>query len=168
MRLKLWLANVFASWVTKKVTNDADKAIYWQTYWMQKLLKSASNTSFGRDHGFNSIQNYAQFKSAVPIRDYEALRVYMDRMVAGERNVTWPGKPIYFAKTSGTTSGVKYIPISKESISYHINSARNALLAYIHETGNAKFVSGKLIFLSGSPTLDKKNGIFAKKSNAKL
>ena len=160
MRLKLWLANVFASWVTKKVTNDADKAIYWQTYWRQKLLKSASNTSFGRDHGFNSIQNYAQFKSAVPIRDYEALRVYMDRMVAGERNVTWPGKPIYFAKTSGTTSGVKYIPISKESISYHINSARNALLAYIHETGNAKFVSGKLIFLSGSPTLDKKNGIF--------
>jgi hypothetical protein len=73
--------------------------------------------------------------------------------------VLWPGKPLYWSKTSGTTSGVKYIPITSDSIPYHINSARNALLHYIAETGKAEFVDGKLIFLSGSPALDTKNGI---------
>lgn len=160
MGLKLWLAKIFASWVTNKVSRDAETALQWQQYWMNQLLKKAASTSFGKDHSFNKIKSYEQFKAAVPVRDYEALRTYMDRIVAGEQDVTWPGKPLYFAKTSGTTSGVKYIPISKESISFHINSARNALLSYIDETGNAGFVSGKLIFLSGSPVLDVKNGIF--------
>ncbi|MCG9879000.1 MAG: GH3 auxin-responsive promoter family protein, partial [Bacteroidia bacterium] len=160
MGIKSWIARPFAAWVTKKVNSDAQKALEWQQYWMQKLLKQAANTSFGKDHGFSAIKTYEQYKAAVPIRDYEALRTYMDRMVSGEENVCWPGKPLYFAKTSGTTSGVKYIPISKDSISYHINSARNALLAYIHETGDASFVDGKLIFLSGSPVMDKKNGVF--------
>lgn len=160
MGLKLWLAKIFASWVTNKVSRDAEMALQWQQYWMNQLLKKAANTSFGKDHSFINIKSYEQFKAAVPIRDYEALRTYMDRIVAGEQDVTWPGKPLYFAKTSGTTSGVKYIPISKESISYHINSARNALLSYIDETGNAGFVAGKLIFLSGSPVMDLKNGIF--------
>jgi hypothetical protein len=160
MGLKLWLAKIFASWVTNKVSRDAEKALQWQQYWMNQLLKKAAKTSFGRDHAFHAIESYEQFKAAVPIRDYEALRIYMDRIVAGEKDITWPGKPLYFAKTSGTTSGVKYIPISKESISYHINSARNALLGYIDETGNTSFVAGKLIFLSGSPVMDLKNGIF--------
>lgn len=160
MGIKSWIAKPFAAWVTKKVNADAEKALEWQAYWMQKLLKQAASTSFGKDHGFANIHNYEQYKAAVPIRDYEALRSYMDKMVSGLEDVCWPGKPLYFAKTSGTTSGVKYIPISKDSISYHINSARNALLAYIHETGNASFVDGKLIFLSGSPVMDKKNGVF--------
>lgn len=160
MSLKSWLAKPIAKWVTQKVKSDAQKALLWQQYWMDALLKKASQTSFGKDHGFEDVKTYEQFKAAVPIRDYEALRPYMDRVVAGKPNILWPGKPLYFAKTSGTTSGVKYIPISKESISYHINSARNALLAYINETGNARFVNGKLIFLSGSPVMDKINGIF--------
>jgi hypothetical protein len=160
MGLKSWLAKPIAKWVTKKVNSDAQKALIWQQYWMEALLKKASQTSFGKDHRFEDVKNYEQFKAAVPIRDYEALRPYMDRVVAGKPNILWPGKPLYFAKTSGTTSGVKYIPISKESISYHINSARNALLAYINETGNAQFVNGKLIFLSGSPVMEKINGIF--------
>jgi hypothetical protein len=98
-------------------------------------------------------------KSNVPIHDYEDLRPYIDRVVKGEENVLWPGKPKYLAKTSGTTSGVKYIPISKESMPQHIKAARNALLAYIHETGNADFVDGKMIFLQGSPVLAEKNGV---------
>lgn len=160
MGIKSWLAKPFAKWVTKKVNSDAQNALLWQQHWMEELLKKASQTSFGKDHRFDEIKTYEQYKAAVPIRDYEALRLYMDRVVAGEPNILWPGKPLYFAKTSGTTSGVKYIPISKESISYHINSARNALLAYIDETGNADFVDGKLIFLSGSPVMEKKSGIF--------
>ena len=102
---------------------------------------------------------FEDFAKNVPIRDYEALRPYVDRVVKGEENILWKGKPIYFAKTSGTTSGAKYISLTKESMPYHIEAARNAILSYIHETGNADFVDGKMIFLQGSPILEEKNGI---------
>jgi hypothetical protein len=95
----------------------------------------------------------------VPVRDYEQLKPYIEKIKEGKHNVLWKGKPLYFAKTSGTTSGVKYIPISKDSISNHINTARNALLCYIAESGNTGFTDGKMIFLSGSPVLDRVGGV---------
>ncbi|MEO7988541.1 MAG: GH3 auxin-responsive promoter family protein [Chryseolinea sp.] len=125
----------------------------------KNLIDQAKDTAFGRDHNFSSIRNYSDFKKQVPIRDYEGLKPYIERVVHGEENILWKGKPAYFAKTSGTTSGTKYIPITSESVPNHINSARNALLSYVHETGNAFFLDGGLIFLSGSPELDTKAGI---------
>ncbi|MCB0431864.1 MAG: GH3 auxin-responsive promoter family protein, partial [Mangrovimonas sp.] len=125
----------------------------------QKLIAHAVSTQFGRDHDFISINTHEDFVKRVPIRDYEALKPYVEKVVAGKENILWPGKPIYFAKTSGTTSGAKYIPITKESMPYHVEAARNAILLYIHETGKANFVDGKMIFLQGSPILDEKNGI---------
>ena len=119
------------------------------------LIKSAAKTEFGREHGFSEIQSYEDFVKRVPIRDYEQFKPYIERIKAGKQNVLWKGLPIYFAKTSGTTSGVKYIPITKDSISNHINTARNALLCYMAETGNTAFSNGKLIFLSGSPELER-------------
>ena len=123
------------------------------------LLRRAAGTAFGKEHGFSRINNYSEYKNAVSIRDYEDFRPYIDKIIKGESDILWTGKPLYFAKTSGTTSGIKYIPISQESISNHINGARDALLNYIADTGNASFLDKKLIFLSGSPTLEKKNGI---------
>ncbi|MBP7512681.1 MAG: GH3 auxin-responsive promoter family protein, partial [Bacteroidia bacterium] len=160
MGIKAILAKPFARFVSRKVRKESAQALYWQNYWMNKILVQAAQTAYGIDHKFESIKSYLDFKKAIPVSDYEGLRSYIDRVVKGEKDVLWPGLPVYFAKTSGTTSGVKYIPISKESIGFHINSARNALLFYIEETGNADFVDGKLIFLSGSPVLDTKNGIF--------
>lgn len=122
------------------------------------LIQKGSKTVFGDDHDFKDIANYSDFKARVPIRDYEQLKPYIDKIISGQPDVLWPGKPMYFAKTSGTTSGTKYIPITKDSIPNHINSARNALLSYVHETGESKFLDGKLIFLSGSPVLDQKGG----------
>jgi len=122
---------------------------------LKDLLKTGKLTDFGKEHQFNNIQAYEQFSQAVPVRDYEQFKPYIDRIKEGRHNVLWKGKPIYFAKTSGTTSGIKYIPISKESISNHINSARNALLCYIENSGNSQFTSGKMIFLSGSPELER-------------
>ena len=87
------------------------------------------------------------------------MKSYVEKMVAGEEDILWKGKPLYFAKTSGTTSGAKYIPITKESMPSHIDAAKNAILLYIHETGNTKIVTGKMIFLQGSPVLETKNGI---------
>lgn len=125
----------------------------------RSLLKVGRNTDFGRESGLDKVTDYEGFKQAVPIRDYEQLKPWIERVKEGKHNVLWKGKPIYFAKTSGTTSGTKYIPITKESIPNHINTARNALLCYMAETGNTKFADGKLIFLSGSPELERVGGI---------
>jgi len=160
MGIKSTIAKLFAKYIVIKVKKDAANALNTQEQIFIHLITNAAQTKFGKDHHFAKIKSYEDYKNTVPIKDYEGLKPYFDNMVAGEKDVLWPGKPLYFAKTSGTTSGVKYIPISKESIPYHINSARNALLCYIAETGNASFIDGKLIFLSGSPTLEKKNGVY--------
>src|SRR5690606_21591191 len=126
---------------------------------LKTLVEGAKNTAFGRDHDLAGVKTYEDFKKRVPVRDYESLKPYVERIIKGEEDVLWKGKPIYFSKTSGTTSGVKYIPITKDSIPNHINSARDAILHYVFETGNSEFLDGKLIFLSGSPVLDKKGKI---------
>ena len=126
---------------------------------LQHLLKTGSKTAFGKDHDLQQVKTYEAFKQAVPIRDYEQFVPYIDRIKKGEQNVLWKGRPIYFAKTSGTTSGVKYIPISKESIPNHIAGARDALLCYMAESGNTAFADGRMIFLSGSPELERVGGI---------
>ena len=126
---------------------------------MMTLVKSAAKTLFGKDHHFTEIKSHQDFVKHLPIRDYEGFIPYIDKIKEGKHNILWKGLPIYFAKTSGTTSGVKYIPITKDSISNHINTARNALLCYMEETGNTKFANGKVIFLSGSPVLERVGGI---------
>lgn len=159
MGLKSVLSKWFAAWVNRDINNLRNNAVALQQQTLQQLLKQAANTVFARDHQFQQINHYNDFKSRVPVRDYEDLRPYIDRTTDGEVDVLWPGKPAYLAKTSGTTSGVKYIPISKESMPEHIKAARNALLSYIHETGKADFVDGKMIFLQGSPIMSEKAGI---------
>ncbi len=158
--VKSILARPLAKEISRQIYKSSRDGIYVQKKVFRKLLKDARFTVFGRDHHFASISSYEDFKKKVPIRDYEQLKPYIDRIINGERNVLWKEKPIYFAKTSGTTSGTKYIPITKDSISNHINTARNALLCYIAETGNAQFVDGKMIFLSGSPELERVGGIW--------
>ena len=159
LSLKAALAKPFAKRVYKKVQKWANNPIETQEKVFRDLIKGASQTTFGKDHGFNTIKNHDDFIKHVPIRDYEALKPYVERVVAGEKDILWKGKPLYFAKTSGTTSGAKYIPITAESMPNHVNAARNAILLYIHETGNAKFVDGKMIFLQGSPILTEQNGV---------
>jgi hypothetical protein len=159
MGIKAFLSKPFAAWVVRGINTWKYDAVNAQQRVLLNLINSAKNTAFGKDHHFKEISGYQDFKKNVPVRDYEDLKPYVERVVKGEEHVLWKGKPQYFAKTSGTTSGVKYIPISKESMPEHIKAARNALLTYIHETGNADFVDGKLIFLQGSPEMDKKAGI---------
>jgi hypothetical protein len=159
MSLKVLLAKPFASYIKFKVNKWANNPLQTQETVFKSLIKEASETAFGKDHDFKAIKSYADFKAKVPVRDYEDLKPYVDRMVSGEADVLWKGKPLYFAKTSGTTSGAKYIPLTKESMPNHIEAARNAILLYIAETGNSTIVNGKMIFLQGSPILTEKNGI---------
>lgn len=134
-------------------------AVQMQERIFQQLLIGGRETAFGQDHWLKSVKNYEAFRQQVPVKDYEGLKPYIERIKNGEESILWPGKPLYLSKTSGTTSGVKYIPITRASIPNHINSTRNALLSYIHETGKSAFLDGKLIFISGSPALDTISGI---------
>jgi len=159
MSLKSFLAKPFAAIVKNKVYSWANNPIKSQDKVFKNLIEQANDTAFGKDHKFNKITSHKDFVKQVPVRDYEGLKHYVDRAVAGEANILWKGKPLYFAKTSGTTSGAKYIPLTKESMPTHIKAARNAILLYIAETGNSHVVNGKMIFLQGSPILTEKNGI---------
>jgi len=159
MTIKAIAALLFAKFIHNKNLRWINNPVQTQQAVFSKLISSAQHTQFGRDHAFTEIKTHQDFIVRVPICDYEALKPYVDRVVAGESDILWPGKPLYFAKTSGTTSGAKYIPLTKESMPYHIEAARNAILNYVHETGKADFVNGKMIFLQGSPVLEQKNGI---------
>ena len=154
MGIKSALSKPLAKYIAKKVRKWSSRPIETQEKVFRELLKGAANTAFAKDHHFSEIKTYEDFRQHVPVRDYEDFKPYIERLKKGEPDVLWKGNPIYFSKTSGTTSGIKYIPITKESISNHINSARNALLMYIAETGKSDFVDGKMIFFSGSPELE--------------
>lgn len=155
------LARPFAAYIARQTQAWATRPGDTQRDTLAGLVRQAASTRFGRDHGFESIRSHEEFKRQVPIRDYENLKNYIEEVLQGKADVLWPGKPAYFAKTSGTTSGTKYIPLSKESAPTHFVSARNATLSYVHETGKADFLDGNLIFLSGSPELDEIAGIKA-------
>jgi hypothetical protein len=159
MSFKSFAARIFAEIIYRRTKKWVRNPIKTQEKVFNKLLNKAKDTKFGKDHNFDAISSHADFARLVPIRDYEDLKDYIDLAVSGKPDILWPGKPIYFAKTSGTTSGAKYIPITGESIKYQVQASRDAMLHYIHETGKASFVDGKMIFLQGSPELSEKNGI---------
>jgi len=159
MIIKVIAAKLLAKKVNKDTLKWSSKPVETQQKVFDDLIKMASQTKFGKDHHFKKIKSFKDFANQVPVRDYEALKPYVDLVVQGKEAILWPGKPVYFAKTSGTTSGAKYIPLTKESIPFHISAARNALLSYVYETGKADFLKGKMIFLQGSPILEVKNGI---------
>ncbi|MBK8515030.1 MAG: GH3 auxin-responsive promoter family protein [Saprospiraceae bacterium] len=159
MGLKSFIILKVAGLVASDIHRWKKKAVSDQLNVMNHLISRARTTVFGIDHNFGNIYSYEDFKRNIPVRDYEELRQYIDMVTSGKPDILWPGKPKYFAKTSGTTSGVKYIPISRESMPNHINTARNAMLNYFHRRGNADVFGGKLIFLSGSPVLDEKGGV---------
>ncbi len=159
MSIKSIAAKIFARKIYKQTLRWAEKPVETQQKVFKNLIENAQNTQFGKDHHFDKVKTFEDFQKLVPVRDYEDLKSYVEKIVKGEADILWKGKPLYFAKTSGTTSGAKFIPLTKESMPYHIEAARNAILHYINETGKADFVDGKMIFLQGSPILTEKYGI---------
>ena len=157
--IKEWGAKIYAYWSYSKNKKWINKPIVTQQKLLKKIVSKAKNTCFGKDHNFEKIIDLKSFQNCIPIRDYEGLRPYIDRVLGGEANILWPGRPLYYAKTSGTTSGVKYIPITKCSMPQHIRAAREAILNYIYETGKTNSVNGKHIFIQGSPVLKDKKGV---------
>lgn len=159
MGWKSLIVSPIAHFIASKIASESKKSSFWQEKIFSQLIRKGAQTEFGKIHNFDKIRSYEDFKKNVPIRDYEQLKPFIEKVIAGEKNILWPGIPKYLAKTSGTTSGIKYIPITKESIPNHFGTARNALFNYFAKTGNGKWLDGKLIFLSGSPKLESKSGI---------
>lgn len=159
MGLKSMLIKPFAKKIIRDVRKWSSSPLICQQQILEHLIKQGAKTKFGKDHGFDQIRSYADFQKQVLIRNYEDLRSYIDEIRAGQKDVLWPGMPNFFAKTSGTTSGVKYIPMTKESTPFHVNTARNGLFNHFIETGNGSYFDGKMVYLSGSPVLQKVNGI---------
>ncbi|MEO6812999.1 MAG: GH3 auxin-responsive promoter family protein [Ginsengibacter sp.] len=159
MKIKSFLAKPFAVYIYKQIKKSMLTAVADQENIFNSLLKTASKTEFGKEHNFDQIKSHADYVKNVPLRTYEDFKGYIEKIKQGKHNILWKGQPLYFAKTSGTTSGVKYIPITKDSIPNHINTARNALLCYMAQTGNSQFANGKMIFLSGTPELERIGGI---------
>lgn len=148
-----------ANKVARKIERWSSNAVKAQEKELKKLIEVGRKTAFGKDHGFEAFDNYEAFQENVPIRDYEGIKHYIERIKEGEADVLWKGFPKYFAKTSGTTSGVKYIPLTKDSLPNHFGTARNALFNFYARTGKGDWLDGKMIFLSGSPEMDKVGGI---------
>lgn len=159
MSIKSFLSKIVAKRIVNQTKKWSENPVQTQQNIFLQLIKAAQHTTFGKEHHFDKISSFEDFAKYVPVRDYEEIKPYIERVVQGEKEVLWKGKPLYFAKTSGTTSGAKYIPLTKESMPSHINATRNAILHYINETGKTDFVNGKMIFLQGSPILEEKNGI---------
>ena len=159
MGFKSFLVKPFAKKIARDIDRWSSQAVEAQEKVFRYLINNASHTVFGKEHNFEKIKSYDAFKNEIPIRDYEGLKKYVELIKEGQSDVLWRGRPKYFAKTSGTTSGVKYIPLTKESIPNHFGTARNALFNYFARTGNGHFLDGKMIFLSGSPELTKVGGI---------
>lgn len=159
MGIRAFLSKPMAAFIANRQKAWSSKPGESQQKVFDSIILKSSRTIFGVDHDFEGIKSHKDFIERVPIRDYEGLSPYVKMILEGKESVLWPGKPVYFAKTSGTTSGTKYIPITRDSIPNHIDSARDAILSYIHETGKAQFIDNKLIFLSGSPVLGQKAGI---------
>ena len=157
--IKAFVAKIYAALMHKKNQKWINNPLDAQTKVFKELIQKGLKTKFGEDHGFQKVTDTESFRASVPVRDYEELRPYIDQVLEGEADVLWPGRPLYYAKSSGTTSGAKYIPITGDSMPQHIRAAREALLNYIHQTGSTKAINGRHIFLQGSPVLEDKNGV---------
>lgn len=153
MNIKSWIGGMWAKRRVKAIEKESMSAWELQQKTFKELVAKGRQTAFGKAHGFEEIRSIADFQQKIPVRNYEQNKEWFDRIVAGEPDISWPGKPLYLAKTSGTTSGAKYIPITDVSIKKQIQGARDALLCYMHDTGKRDFLGGKMMFLSGSPEL---------------
>jgi hypothetical protein len=157
--LKKNIAKIWAKKHLKSCEDFKNNGEILQEKLLLNLIKHAEKTLFGIAHQFSEIKNIADFQKKVPVVDYEGLRPYIEKVKHGDRNILYPEKPLYFAKTSGTTSGAKYIPLSKEGMDCQVKAAQSAIFHYIAQNNNADFVDGKMIFLQGSPELEEVNGI---------
>lgn len=157
------IVNSIFTWFMKKRMHQIELFIKYpydvQDEWFQSLISSAQYTEWGKDHGYSSIYTQDQFKERVPIQNYDTLKPYIERMLAGEQNVLWPSEIKWFAKSSGTTNDrSKFIPVSEESLEEcHFKGGKDLLTIYCDNRPDTKIFTGKCLVLGGSHQINQLN-----------
>ncbi|MBC7757745.1 MAG: GH3 auxin-responsive promoter family protein [Phormidesmis sp. FL-bin-119] len=157
------LVNSIFTWFMKKRMHQIELFIKYpydvQDEWFQSLISSAQHTEWGKDHGYSSIYTQDQYKERVPIQNYDTLKPYIERMLAGEQNVLWPSEIKWFAKSSGTTNDrSKFIPVSEESLEEcHFKGGKDLLTMYCDNRPDTKIFTGKCLVLGGSHQINQLN-----------
>jgi len=142
-----------------RVTAQREDPLGCQDQVFHSLIRDAAQTAFGKDHRFAQIRSNADFRNAVPLRNYESLLPYLKRVHAGESDVLWKGRPLYFGKTSGTTSKTKYIPVTRESLQNQLQGPVYAPAHIARDTQNIDFLKGRVLLFSDGHFFEDLNGI---------
>lgn len=148
--------NSFLSWVMRKRIHQInffrDNPNQAQDNVFQSLIENGKFTTFGAEHNFIEINSYSDFSKKIPLRTYEQLFPYIEKIRKGEKDVLWPGEIKMFAKSSGTTNDrSKYIPISEESLkNCHFKGGKDMLSLYCNNFTNTNIFNGKGLMLGGS------------------
>lgn len=119
---------------------------------LRRLTSKAERTEWGREHGFASLRTYEDFAASSPVNTYEDLKLAIDRMRQGERDVLWPGQVRWYAKSSGTTNDKsKFIPVSQDGLrDTHYAGGRDAVAWYLGNNPHSRIFDGKALILGGS------------------
>ncbi|MEI6885808.1 MAG: GH3 auxin-responsive promoter family protein [Bacteroidota bacterium] len=150
------LINSVISWLMKKRIHQIELFMKYpmevQQEWFRKLLQSAKNTEFGKQYDFRSVQTYEEFRSRIPLYDYDSLKPYIDRLRQGEQNILWPTEIKCFAKSSGTTNDKsKFIPVSQEALEEcHFKGGKDMLSIYCNSNPETNLFAGKAIAMGGT------------------
>ncbi len=145
--MKAYLRNRF-----KRIESIRNNSVQLQEAILQRLLRQARKTTFGRAHGFDSITNRADFVNQIAIQEYEAFVPNITAAMNGTPDMLWPGQTKWFAKSSGTTSNQsKFLPISKEMLRKNlVPSGWDALCVYYQERPDAQLFAEKSLIYGGS------------------
>jgi hypothetical protein len=117
-----------------------------------KLIQKAKDTEWGQKYNYENITTVEEFQQNVPLQTYEELKIYVERLRSGEKNILWPGEVKWFAKSSGTTSDKsKFIPVTKEALEdCHFKGGKDVITLYTNQCPESKILSGKGLTLGGS------------------
>lgn len=153
--MRVWVNSIIRQYLKlryqriRKFMEQPEKA---QENLWKDLIYSARHTAFGREYGFQAMRSPADFKAQVPVSDYDSLKPYIERMMAGERDILWPGAVRWFSKSSGTTSDKsKFIPVSDANLSAcHIKGSWDTMTLFYHERPDARQFECKSLIMGGS------------------
>lgn len=148
--------NSIFAWVMKKRLHQIDLfrkyPLEVQHELFERMLQNAAKTAFTQQFQLAKITDYHSFRSEIPLQDYDTMKPWIDRLMAGEQNLLWPQDTKWFAKSSGTTSDrSKFIPVTRESLEEcHYKGGKDLLALYYENYPNRKLYKGKHLIVGGS------------------
>lgn len=156
MNITTLLNKVYFTPRLKEINLYATRAEELQHKVLNRLVRMAENTEWGKKYDYKSIHTYEDFKNRLPVQTYEEIKPYINRLRTGEQNLLWPSEIRWFAKSSGTTNDKsKFLPVSKESLhDTHYRGGVDAVTIYLEQNPSSRFFSGKGLILGGSHNAD--------------